>query len=140
VLVTIVLGRSVARFIICGTVFVEAQMAPDSVVTGWFSDHVRPLSDSDAVLWTVVIVVSVFDIVTTIVGIARGASEANAIAVAFLETYGTSGVGLLKFSALLLVALLWWRLPDRYASVVLLAFALVSLLVVALNALTLVTL
>jgi hypothetical protein len=115
-------------------------MAPDSVSPGWFSDHVRPLSDSDAVLWTVVIVASAFDIVTTIVGLTRGASEANAIAAAFLETYGTPGIGLLKFSALLLVALLWWRLPDRYASVVLLAFALVSLLVVALNALTLVTL
>ncbi|WP_340098608.1 DUF5658 family protein [Salinibaculum salinum] len=115
-------------------------MPSDAVTDMWFSDHVRPLSDSDAVLWTVVIVASAFDIVTTIVGISHGASEANTIAVAFLETYGTPGIGLLKFSALLLVALLWWRLPDRYASVVLLAFALVSVLVVALNALTLITL
>jgi hypothetical protein len=115
------------------------QMSADSA-GAWVSDHVRSLSESDAVLWAVVIVASVFDIVTTIVGIAQGASEANAVAVAFLETYGKPGIGLLKFAALVVVALSWWRLPDRHGSVVLLAFALVSLLVVALNALTLASL
>jgi hypothetical protein len=115
-------------------------MVPEPVPTEWLSDYVRPLSDSDAVLWAVVIVVSVFDIVTTIVGIAQGASEANQVAVAFLETYGTLGIGLLKFSALVVVTLAWWQLDDRYGSVVLLAFALASLLVVALNALTLASL
>ena len=103
-------------------------------------DRARPLSESHAVLWSVVLVASVFDIVTTIVGLAGGADEGNAVAWAFLETYGTPGIGLLKFSALLVVALLWWRLPDRYATVVLSAFALVSLLVVALNAVTLASL
>ena len=111
-----------------------------SAGTEWFSDYIRPLSESDAVLWSVVIVASVFDIVTTIVGIAQGASEANRVAVAFLETYGTTGIGLLKFSALVVVTLSWWRLDDQEGSAVLLAFALVSLLVVALNALTLASL
>ena len=115
-------------------------MSPESAPVEWLSDHVRPLSEADAVLWAVVIVASVFDIVTTIVGIERGASEANSVAVAFLETYGTTGIGLLKFSALVVVTLAWWRLDDRHASVVLLAFALVSLLVVGLNALTLASL
>jgi hypothetical protein len=110
---------------------------PTDSATEWLSDYVRPLSESDAVLWGAVIVASVFDIVTTIVGIAQGASEANRVAVAFLETYGTTGIGLLKFSALVVVTLSWWRLDDNKASVVLLAFALVSLLVVFLNALTL---
>jgi len=109
--------------------------------TGLLSgDTARTLSESDAVLWSVVIVATVFDVVTTIVGLARGASEGNAVAVAFIETYGTPGIGLLKFIALLLVVLLWWRLPDQQASVVLLAFSVVSLAVVTANAVTLATL
>jgi hypothetical protein len=98
---------------------------------------VRDLSESDAVLWGVVIVASVFDVVTTIVGVDRGVAEGNAVARAFIETYGTPGIGLLKFVALVVVVVCWTVLDDRNASVVLLAFALVSLLVVALNALTL---
>jgi hypothetical protein len=113
---------------------------PTDSAAEWLSDHVSPLSETDAVLWAVVIVASVFDIVTTIVGIEHGATEGNSVAVAFLETYGTTGIGLLKFSALVIVTLSWWRLDDRRASVVLLAFALVSLLVVFLNALTLASL
>lgn len=97
----------------------------------------RQLSESDAVLWTVVILASALDIVTTIVGIERGFTEGNTVARAFITTYGTSGIGLLKFSALLLVVVLWFTLDDDRASVVLLAFALVSLLVVASNAVTL---
>jgi hypothetical protein len=97
----------------------------------------RPLSESDAVLWTVVLVASALDIVTTIVGLGRGASEANAVARAFLATYGSPGIGLLKFAALVLVAVLWYVFPDEHATTVLVAFALVSLLVVALNTLTL---
>jgi len=100
----------------------------------------RPLSESQAVLWAVIIMASALDVVTTLVGLARGAEEANAVAVAFIETYGTPGVGLLKFCALLVVVLLWWRLSDRQAYAVLLGFALVSLVVVALNAATLASL
>ena len=102
-------------------------------------DVERRLSESHAVLWAVVIVSTVFDVVTTIVGIQRGAEEGNAVARAFIETYGTPGIGLLKFSALVVVVL-WATLPDRHATVVLTAFALVSLLVVVLNALTLASL
>lgn len=107
----------------------------------WLHDDpatlVRNLSESHAVLWSVVAVASVFDVVTTIVGVEGGAAEGNAVARAFIETYGTPGIGLLKFSALVLVVVLWASLPDRYGSVVLGVFASFSLLVVALNALTL---
>ncbi|MFC7135179.1 MULTISPECIES: DUF5658 family protein [Salinibaculum] len=98
---------------------------------------IRPLSESDAVLWTVVILASVFDIVTTIVGLGRGLDEGNRVARAFMETYGTPGIGLLKFSALVVVVLLWTVLDDERASAVLAGFAIVSLLVVGANALTL---
>lgn len=115
-------------------------MATQFVPEEWLRDHVSPLSESHAVLWSVVLVSSVFDVVTTIVGVAHGASEANTVAVAFLETYGTPGIGLLKFSALVVVTILWWRLSDTRATAVLMAFALVSLAVVAANALTLASL
>lgn len=97
----------------------------------------RMLPESDAVLWTVVVLASVFDVVTTIVGVGRGFEEGNAVARAFLSAYGSPGIGLLKFSALVLVVVLWAVLPDRYGTVVLQAVALVSLLVVGLNAVTL---
>jgi uncharacterized membrane protein len=103
-------------------------------------DLERHLTESHAVQWTIIIVATVFDIVTTIVGVERGASEGNAVARAFIETYGTPGIGLLKFAALVTVVILWGTLPDRYGTAVLTGFALVSLLVVALNALTLASL
>jgi len=92
------------------------------------------------VLWTVVILASAFDVVTTMAGVTRGATEANVVARAFFETYGTPGIGLLKFSVLILVVALWANLSDRYATAVLAAFAIVSLVVVGINAVTLTTL
>ncbi|MBX0348864.1 DUF5658 family protein [Haloarcula pellucida] len=97
----------------------------------------RRLSESHAVLWAVVILASLFDIVTTMVGLERGLTEGNAVARAFIETYGTPGVGLLKFSALVVVVVCWAWFDDRRATAVLTAFALVSLAVVASNAVTL---
>lgn len=97
----------------------------------------RQLSESHTVLWAVVILASLFDVVTTIVGLGVGLDEGNAVARAFIATYGTSGVGLLKFSALVLVVVCWARLDDRRATAVLTGFAIVSIAVVALNAMTL---
>jgi len=108
----------------------------DRPVRAWLEEK-RPLSESDAVLWSVVVLASVFDVVTTMVGIERGFGEGNAVARAFIETYGTPGIGLLKFAALVFVAVCWAALPERYGSAVLSGFAVVSLAVVASNALTL---
>jgi len=97
----------------------------------------RQLSESHTVLWAVIILASLFDVVTTMVGIQRGLGEGNAVARAFIETYGTPGIGLLKFSALVVVVIAWAWFDDRRATAVLVGFALVSLVVVALNAVTL---
>ena len=97
----------------------------------------RQLSESHTVLWAVVILASLFDVVTTIVGLGIGLDEGNAIARAFIETYGTSGIGLLKFSALVVVVVSWAWFDDRRATAVLTGFAVVSIVVVALNAATL---
>lgn len=67
----------------------------------------------------------------------RGAPGGNPVALALIDTYGTPGVGLVNFSALVVVVLLWATLPDRYATAVLSAFALVSLAVVGVNTVTL---
>jgi uncharacterized membrane protein len=114
-------------------------MLPDAPDSKWIWLVHRQLSESHAVLWSVVILASVFDIVTTSVGLEQGLQEGNGVARAFIATYGTPGIGLLKFSALVVVVLLWAALPDRYATVVLATFAWVSLLVVAANAVTLAT-
>jgi len=97
----------------------------------------RQLSESHTVLWAVVILASLFDVVTTIVGLGVGLTEGNAVAQAFIATYGTPGVGLLKFSALVVVVVCWAWFDDRRATAVLSGFAVVSIAVVALNALTL---
>jgi uncharacterized membrane protein len=97
----------------------------------------RPLPESDAVLWTVVILASVLDVVTTIVGIGRGFPEGHVVARVFMETYGTPGIGLLKFSALVVVTVGWFALPDRQAEAGLRGMAVASLVVVALNTATL---
>jgi len=97
----------------------------------------RRLSESHTVLWSVVVVASLFDVVTTMVGLKQGLAEGNTVARAFIATYGTPGIGLLKFSALVVVVVAWASLDDRRATAVLAGFALVSLVVVASNALTL---
>lgn len=117
----------------------STDLLPEGLDSTWVLSLHRELSESHAVLWSVVILASVFDIVTTIVGLEQGLHEGNGVARAFIDTYGTPGIGLLKFSALVLVVLLWASLPDRYATIVLAVFAWVSLLVVAVNAVMLTT-
>lgn len=104
----------------------------------WFNAFSqRNLPESHAVLWTVVIVSAIFDIITTLVGLGVGLDEANAVARAFINTYGTPGIGGLKFAALLVLVLVWAVLPDREGLIALTGFAIISLVVVALNAITL---
>ncbi|MFB6218578.1 MAG: DUF5658 family protein [Halobacteriaceae archaeon] len=97
----------------------------------------RRLTESDAVLWAAVIVASVFDVLTTMTGLEAGLTEGNAVARAFIATYGTPGIGLLKFVALVVLVVAWGVLPDREASLGLAAFAVVAVLTIAVNAVTL---
>jgi hypothetical protein len=83
------------------------------------------------------LVASVVDVLTTLQGLALGIEEGNAVARAFLDTYGRPGIGLLKFVALMFLVGSWAVLPDRSATLVLAGFAVISVLVILLNALTL---
>lgn len=100
----------------------------------------RELPESHAVLWTVIIVAAAFDVVTTLTGLGAGLAEGNRVARAFLATYGSPGIGLLKFAALVVLVITWHYLPDRPAELVLTGFAVISVLTVGLNALTLLSL
>ncbi len=100
----------------------------------------RELPESHAVLWTVIIVAAAFDVVTTLAGLSVGFGEGNRVARAFLATYGEAGIGLLKFAALVVLVVTWHYLPDRPAELILTGFAVISVLTVALNALTLLSL
>jgi hypothetical protein len=115
----------------------ELQSGPDESARSFVWRVERELSEEHAVLWTVVITASIFDVVTTMVGLMRGFDEGNAVAQAFIQTYGTPGIGLLKLSGLILLVVSWAVLPERPAGHVLLAFAFISLLTVALNTVTL---
>lgn len=126
---------------------IDLRRLPERLVPAWFRDGLatleaflepRPLPEADAVLWTVVLVASALDVVTTMVGTASGIPEGNAVARAFMATYGTSGIGALKLVALVLLVVAWHYLAEESARLVLFGFALVTLTVVALNTLTLV--
>ncbi len=124
----------------------DPRSLPERIVPTWFVvgletlDAIiedQPLPETDVVLWTVVIVASVFDVVTTMVGLNLGLEEGNAVARAFIATYGSIGIGGLKLAGLVVLVFAWAGLEDRSASLILLAFAVISLLVVLLNAITL---
>jgi hypothetical protein len=122
---------------------------PERFVPAWFQAGLtaleeflepKPLPETDALLWTIVIVGAILDVTTTIVGVGSGASEGNPVALAFLETYGTPGIGALKLVALVVLALTWHALEEQSARLALAGFAIVSLVVIVLNTLTLLSL
>ncbi|QGN05921.1 hypothetical protein Hrd1104_00520 [Halorhabdus sp. CBA1104] len=124
----------------------DPKTLPERVVPAWFQAGLvaleaflepRPLPESDAVLWAVVLVGAAIDVVTTMVGVAAGVPEGNAVARAFMETYGTPGIGALKLLALVVLVLTWHYLDGRSARLVLFGFGIVTLVVVALNTVTL---
>ena len=119
---------------------------PERVVPAWFVAGLealdrfvedRPMPETDGVLWTVVIVTTILDVVTTMVGLGVGLEEGNAVARAFIQTYGTPGIGALKLVGLVILVVVWAKLPERSATIVLAGFAVITLLVVLLNAISL---
>ncbi|ACV12026.1 hypothetical protein Huta_1856 [Halorhabdus utahensis DSM 12940] len=125
---------------------IEFRTLPERVVPTWFQDGLatfeaflepRPLFEADVVLWTVVLVGSALDVVTTMVGTAAGLPEGNAVARAFMTTYGTPGIGALKLVALVALVIAWHYLAEQSARLVLGGFAIVTLVVVGLNTVTL---
>ncbi|WP_276272679.1 DUF5658 family protein [Haloarcula litorea] len=97
----------------------------------------RRLTRTHAALWTVIVAATVADVLLTMRGLALGYREGNAVVGALLSTFGLAGLWLVKFAAMVWLVVGWAVLSDRDAAVFLALFALVTLVVVAHNAVVL---
>lgn len=94
------------------------------------------MTETDAVLWTVVLVVTVADVVTTISGLANGLQEGNVVVREMIESFGLAGFWVVKFLALCWLVAGWHLLSDRKGTAFLAVFGLVTMVVVFHNAMT----
>jgi len=95
------------------------------------------MTRTHAVLWTVVLVATVLDILTTMVGLERGLREGNVVVRAAVEALGVPGLWLVKFGAMVWLVGGWALLSDRNAAIFLALFAVVTVATVAANVVTL---
>ncbi|KAA9409237.1 hypothetical protein EGO51_05325 [Haloarcula hispanica] len=105
----------------------------ESAVTLWWEHH---LSHTHAVLWTVILVATVGDILLTMTGLTVGLQEGNVVVSRMLAEFGLAGFWLVKFGAMLWLVAGWRLLSEYNATVFLALFAVVTLAVVAYNAVT----
>jgi len=92
------------------------------------------MSETHAVLWTVVIVATVADVVLTLTGLSIGLGEGNPVVRLLLSGFGPAGLWLVKFLAMLWLVAGWVLLPERVGTAFLAVFALVTVAVTAHNA------
>ena len=111
----------------------EGPAADSERVTLWPEHH---LSNTHAVLWTVILVATVGDILLTMTGLTVGLQEGNAVVSTMLAEFGLAGLWLVKFGAMLWLVVGWRLLSERNATVFLTLFAVVTLAVVAYNSVT----
>jgi len=97
------------------------------------------LSTVAVVLWTTVVVASVLDVLTTTIGLRRGFQEGNGVARVLVEAVGVPGFAGLKLAALIVLAVTWRRVDERQGYVALVGFGSVTVVVVALNVVTIAT-
>lgn len=95
------------------------------------------MTKTHAVLWTVVLVATVLDVLTTMAGLARGLEEGNPVVAAAVDALGLPGLWLVKFAAMVWLVGGWALLSDRNAAVFLGLFAVVTIATVVANVLTL---
>ncbi|MFC3956823.1 DUF5658 family protein [Halovivax cerinus] len=81
-------------------------------------------SDTERVLWGVVVVVLVGDVVTTIVGLHLGLSESNPIARSAIDGWGVVGMLALKAGAVAIAVACRGLVAPAYRSIVPAALAL----------------
>jgi hypothetical protein len=93
----------------------------------------RRMTRTHAVLWTGILLATSADIVLTMVGLANGLREGNAVVAASLSAFGLGGFFLVKFAAMVWLVAGWALLSDRNAAIFLALFAVVTLAVVSHN-------
>jgi len=96
----------------------------------------RRMTRRHTVLWGLILVTTAADIVLTMVGLASGLQEGNAVVGAMVSSFGLAGLWAVKFAAMCWLVAGWALLSDRNASVFLGLFAAVTSLVVVHNAVT----
>lgn len=108
----------------------------DADETGVTLLGVHRMSNTHAVLWTVIVVATVGDILLTMTGLTVGLQEGNVVVSAMLAEFGLAGFWLVKFGAMLWLVAGWRLLSERNATVFLAIFAVVTLAVVGYNSIT----
>jgi len=116
-------------------------MPPDGSVAGedetgtpGESPFYRDMTETHAVLWTVVVVATVADVVMTLTGLSNGLQEGNPVVRTMVGTFGVAGLWGVKFLAMCWLVAGWALLSDWKATVFLGIFAVVTLAVVLNNA------
>jgi len=97
------------------------------------SPFYRDMSETHAVLWTVVVVATVADVVMTLTGLSNGLPEGNPVVRTMVGTFGVAGLWVVKFLAMCWLVAGWALLSDWKATVFLALFAVVTLAVVLNN-------
>lgn len=94
----------------------------------------RHMTETHAVLWTVIIVATVADVVTTLTGLSNGVEEANPVIRSMVGSFGVAGLWVVKFLAMCWLVAGWAYLSEWKATVFLTIFGVVTLAVVLNNA------
>jgi hypothetical protein len=94
----------------------------------------RRMTETHAVLWTVVVVATVGDVLLTMAGMGLGLREGNAVVRMMMGAFGPAGLWVVKFLAMCWLVAGWTLLSDRDASIFLALFAVVTVSVTGYNA------
>jgi hypothetical protein len=94
----------------------------------------RHMTETHAVLWTVIIVATVADVVMTLTGLSTGLREANPVVRSMVASFGVAGLWVVKFLAMCWLVAGWAYLSEWKATVFLALFGVVTLAVVLNNA------
>jgi len=94
----------------------------------------RHMTETHAVLWTVIIVATVADVVMTLTGLSTGLQEGNPVMRSMIERFGVAGLWVVKFLAMCWLVAGWAYLSEWKATVFLALFGVVTLAVVLNNA------
>ncbi|ACV48101.1 MULTISPECIES: DUF5658 family protein [Halomicrobium] len=97
----------------------------------------REMTRTHSVLWSAILVATVLDVLTTMVGLERGLREGNAVVAAAIDALGLPGLWLVKFAAMVWLVGGWALLSDRDAAIFLALFAVVTVATVVANTATL---
>ena len=102
--------------------------------SGFSLPRQRRMTETHAVLWTVVVVATVGDVLLTMAGTGLGLREGNAVVRMMVAAFGPAGLWVVKFLAMCWLVAGWTLLSDRDASIFLALFAVVTVSVTGYNA------